>query len=69
MKMHSAHKNNEDWVAHKLLDTLMEHTVITLYNAMLFMSDDAQNKLVKQISDQKDKIQGVRLKDKGGRNE
>ena len=66
MDMHSGYKKNEDWIAHKLLDTLMHHTVLTLYNAMMFMSDDAQNKLVKQISDQKDIIQGARLKDKGG---
>ena len=64
MDMHSVHKKNEDWIAHRLLDTLIEHTVIALYNAMMFMSEDAQNKLVKRISAQKDKIQSVRLKDK-----
>lgn len=63
MELHSSHEPSKDWVAHKLLDVLLEHAKYTLYQTMLFMSDKAQNKLVDEIAKNRDKIQSVRLKD------
>ncbi len=63
MEMHSSYKSSEDHVAHLLYDCLISHIKMTLWQAMMFMSDDAQNKFVDEISEQRDKIQGARMKD------
>lgn len=64
MEVHSSHKPSKDFVAHKLLDVLLEHTKYTLFQVMLFMSDEAQNKLVDEIATTKNRIQAARIKDK-----
>ena len=68
MDMHKTHKQDvekqghyDDFVAHKLLDVILQHTTYTLYNAMTFMSDKAQDKLVSDIVEQKAKIQSARI--------
>ena len=63
MEMHSGYKNGEDRVAHLLYDCLISHIKMTLWQAMMFMSDDAQNKIVDEISEYRDKIQKARMKD------
>ena len=63
MDMHGQFpEKSRDKVAHILLDTLLLHTQVTIYNAMLFMSDEAQDKLVEEISNKRDEIQSVRIK-------
>ena len=65
MEMHKAGFKETDFIANKLLDVLIQHTVYTLYQVMMFMSDKAQDKLVAQITEQKAKIQAVRIKSDG----
>ncbi len=65
MEMHQPGEKYTGFIANKLLDVLIEHTVYTLYQVMMFMSDKAQDKLVAQITEQKAKIQDVRIKSDG----
>ncbi|KKM05807.1 hypothetical protein LCGC14_1750310 [marine sediment metagenome] len=62
MEMHPVHEKNKGFVANKLLDVLIQHTICTLYQVMMFMSDAAQDTLVDEITKQKNKIQEVRIK-------
>ncbi len=65
MEMHAAGEKESGFIANKVLDVLIQHTVYSLYQAMMFMSDKAQDELVAQITEQKAKIQAVRIKSDG----
>ena len=62
MEMYPVHEKNKGFVANKILDVLIQHTIYTLYQVMMFMSDAAQDTLVDEITKQKNKIQEVRIK-------
>ena len=62
MEMHDTHGKYKGFIANAILDVLIQHTLLTLYQAMVFMSDKAMDKLVAGIVDQKAKIQSVRIK-------
>jgi hypothetical protein len=49
-------------VTNALLDVILQHTTLTLYNAMMFMTDKAQDGLVASIIKQKEIIQSGRMK-------
>ena len=63
METHSTYKDNEDYIAHKILDVLIEHTMTTIFQIFMFMSDKSMDSLCDRIVEQKDKIQSVRVKD------
>ena len=63
MKMHSGYKGCEDHVAHRIMDVLMQHTITTIEQAMMFMSDESQNALLGRLFSHKEMLQKARQPD------
>ena len=55
-------KGKDDWIAHKILDTLLEHNLLVLRQSMLFMSDKAVDELVENIQSWAEQMKSVRMK-------
>ena len=61
MKIHSAFKDTTIAVA--VLDVLIQHTLYTLFQAMMFMSNESNDKLVEKIANHRDTMKKARLPD------
>jgi hypothetical protein len=68
MEMHSGYNGCEDFVAHKIMDVLLQQTVSTLEQSMMFMSDKAQDALLGRLFTHKEMLQKARQPDNTGGN-
>ena len=63
MEMHSGYNECQDHVAHAIMNVLMQHTINTIKQAMMFMSDESQDALLGELFSHKEMVQKARVKD------
>lgn len=56
------HTGDKAYINELVLNTLIEHTLYTIKQAMMFMTDPAQDRLVRTLSDHAIAVQAARMK-------
>lgn len=63
MEMKNMFEKNSGQIANLLLDTLVQHTLCTIKQVMMFANNETQDKMVDTITDFRDGIREATIKE------